>query len=158
MTRVTNSEIAELLAIAAEDAHPPLNRAFRRASRKALLWDEEAALLHQDGRSLTELPGVGPFLEKIIRKWIEPPAGTFGPRDQEAFSDQDAGPFYTPEKTSLDSAGKRPSANAPGWWLTHRKAKTRITLSTLALIKSRDVKAFGTLTGGCGFDFHKSTI
>jgi hypothetical protein len=33
---LTNSQIAELLAIAAEDAAAPLNRAYRRASRKAL--------------------------------------------------------------------------------------------------------------------------
>ena len=68
---LTNSQIAELLAIAGEDAKPPLNRAYRRASRKALLWEEEAACLHQEGRALTDLPGVGPYLEKIIRRWIE---------------------------------------------------------------------------------------
>ena len=66
-----NSQIAELLAIAGDDAKPPLNRAYRRASRKALLWEEEAACLYQEGRSLMELPGVGPYLEKIIRGWIE---------------------------------------------------------------------------------------
>ncbi|PYX50325.1 MAG: hypothetical protein DMG79_06180 [Acidobacteria bacterium] len=68
---LTNSQIAELLAMAGEDAKPPLNRAYRRASRKALLWEEEASHLNQEGRSLTELPGVGPYLEKIIRGWIE---------------------------------------------------------------------------------------
>ena len=68
---LTNSQIAELLAIAGDDAKPPLNRAYRRASRKALLWDEETTCLYQEGRSLTELPGVGPYLEKIIRGWIE---------------------------------------------------------------------------------------
>ena len=68
---LTNSQIAELLAIAGEDAKPPLNRAYRRASRKALLWEEEAICLHQEGRALTDLPGVGPYLEKIIREWIE---------------------------------------------------------------------------------------
>ncbi len=35
-----------------------------------MLWEEEAARLNQEGRSLTELPGVGPYLEKIIRGWI----------------------------------------------------------------------------------------
>ena len=55
---LTNSQIAELLAMAGEDAKPPLNRAYRRASRKALLWEEEASHLNQEGRSLTELPGV----------------------------------------------------------------------------------------------------
>jgi histidinol phosphatase-like PHP family hydrolase len=68
---LTNGQIAELLAIAGDDAKPPLNRAYRRASRKALLWEEEAACLYQEGRSLTELPGVGPYLERIIRGWIE---------------------------------------------------------------------------------------
>jgi hypothetical protein len=68
---LTNSQIAELLAIAGDDAKPPLNRAYRRASRKALLWEEEATCLHQEGRALTDLPGVGPYLEKIIRGWIE---------------------------------------------------------------------------------------
>jgi len=68
---LTNSQIAELLAIAGDDAEPPLNRAYRRASRKALLWEEEASCLYREGLSLTELPGVGPYLEKIIRGWIE---------------------------------------------------------------------------------------
>jgi putative hydrolase len=68
---LTNSQIAELLARAGDDAKPPLSKAFRRASRKALLWPEEASLLYQEGRSLTELPGVGPYLEKTISRWIE---------------------------------------------------------------------------------------
>ena len=34
---LTNANIAELLATAAEDMVSPLNRAYRRASRKALL-------------------------------------------------------------------------------------------------------------------------
>jgi hypothetical protein len=57
--------------MAAEDLVAPLNRAYRRASRRALLWTEEASALYRDGRSLTELPGIGPYLEKILRKWIE---------------------------------------------------------------------------------------
>lgn len=63
---LTNSQIAELLAIAAEDAPAPLDRAYRRAPRKALLWPMEAsALLYKSG-SLTELPGVGPYLNKLF--------------------------------------------------------------------------------------------
>ena len=50
---LTNSQIAELLAIAAEDAPAPLDRAYRRASRKALLWPVEVATLLHEGRSLT---------------------------------------------------------------------------------------------------------
>jgi histidinol phosphatase-like PHP family hydrolase len=68
---LTNSQIAELLAIAAEDAPAPLDRAYRRASRKALLWPLEVSALLQEGRSLTELPGVGPYLKKIISRWTK---------------------------------------------------------------------------------------
>jgi histidinol phosphatase-like PHP family hydrolase len=68
---LTNSQISELLANAGDDAKPPLSKAYRRASRKALLWQEEASFLFLTGRSLTELPGVGPYLEKTIGKWIE---------------------------------------------------------------------------------------
>jgi hypothetical protein len=68
---LTNSQVFELLATAGEDAKPPLSRAYRRASRWVLLWPEVASSLYQAGRSLTELPGVGPYLEKAIGKWIE---------------------------------------------------------------------------------------
>src|ERR1041385_2220849 len=46
-----NSAIAELLAIAAENAKMPLQKALRRASRKAFMWAEEAAVMVQSGRS-----------------------------------------------------------------------------------------------------------
>jgi len=78
---ITNSEIAELLAGAAETAKMPLQKALRRASRKAFLWDEEAALMVAQGRSLTELPGVGPSLERIIGRWIESPPPVPSPPD-----------------------------------------------------------------------------
>jgi hypothetical protein len=68
---LTNSQIAELLAIAAEDAPAPLDRANRRASKKVLLWPVEVSTLLNEDRSLTELPGVGPYLNKIISRWIE---------------------------------------------------------------------------------------
>ena len=68
-----NSDIAELLALAAENAKMPLQKALRRASRKALMWPEEAAAMAQEDRSLTELPGVGPSLNNIIRRWIDDP-------------------------------------------------------------------------------------
>jgi hypothetical protein len=70
---LSNSAIAELLAIEAETAKMPLQKALRRTSRKAFLWPEEAALLVRERRSLTELPGVGPYLSKVIRSWIEDP-------------------------------------------------------------------------------------
>ena len=50
----------------------------RRASRRAFLWPEEASSLQKLGRSLTELQGIGPYLEKTIRRWFDdaslPPA------------------------------------------------------------------------------------
>lgn len=68
-----NSSIAELLAVAAENAKMPLQKALRRASRKALMWPDEATIMVEEDRSLTELPGVGPSLNKIIRRWIDDP-------------------------------------------------------------------------------------
>ena len=68
-----NSSIAELLAVAAESAKMPLQKALRRASRKAFMWPEEVTDLLQEDRSLTELPGIGSSLDKIIRRWIDDP-------------------------------------------------------------------------------------
>lgn len=71
---LSNSDIAELLAVAAETAKMPLQKALRRASRKALFWEEEAAVLLEQSRSLAEeLPGVGTSLDRIIRRWIDDP-------------------------------------------------------------------------------------
>ena len=70
---LSNSAIAELLAVAAETAKMPLQKALRRASRKAFLWEEEATLMFDQGRSLTELPGIGTSLDRIIRRWIDNP-------------------------------------------------------------------------------------
>lgn len=69
---LSNRSIAELLAREAETARRPLQRGFRRAARRAFLWPDEAAQLVRD-RSLTELPAIGTYLEKIIRRWIEEP-------------------------------------------------------------------------------------
>lgn len=76
-----NSAIAELLAVAADDARMPLQKALRRASRKAFMWGEEAALLVRVGRCLTELPAVGPTLSRMIRNWIEDPPSVPKPPD-----------------------------------------------------------------------------
>jgi histidinol phosphatase-like PHP family hydrolase len=70
---LTNCSIAELLAIEAETAKQPLQKALRRASRRAFLWPEEASQLVMEGRSLEEFPGVGPYLDKVIRHWIQNP-------------------------------------------------------------------------------------
>lgn len=72
---LTNSDIAELLAREAEHAKMPAQKALRAASRRAFMWPEEAAELVQQGRSLTELPKVGPFIDKVIQRWLDnPPA------------------------------------------------------------------------------------
>src|ERR1700732_3393498 len=74
-----NASIAQLLAIEGDAAKPPLQKAFRRASRRAFLWPDKAAQLLRERRSLTELAGVGPYLEKIIRRWIENPPPVAAP-------------------------------------------------------------------------------
>ena len=68
---LTNAEIAELLALEAESSRPPAQRALRRASRRAFLWDEEAVALIRSRRPLTELSGVGPYIGRLIRDWIK---------------------------------------------------------------------------------------
>ena len=70
---LTNACIAELLAREAEQAREPLIKAFKRASRAAFLWPVEAEELLRQGRSLTELRGIGPFLEKCLRQWMDHP-------------------------------------------------------------------------------------
>ena len=75
MSRVlTNADLAELLAIEAEHAKYPAQKALRRASRRAFLWPKEAASLLEQGHPLTELTAVGPYLEKLITRWMEKPS------------------------------------------------------------------------------------
>lgn len=69
--KLTNSDIAELLAVAGETAKGTLRKALRRASRKSFLWPEQATDVVRDGRSLEELPGIGPSLSRIITRWIQ---------------------------------------------------------------------------------------
>ena len=70
---LSNTDIAELLAQKAETETGILARAFRRAARNAFLWPEEVSDLLAQTRSLTELRGIGPFIEKQVRQWIEKP-------------------------------------------------------------------------------------
>ncbi|HVE76836.1 MAG TPA: PHP domain-containing protein [Actinomycetota bacterium] len=70
---LTNKQLAELLAIQAETAKGHLQRAFRRASRKAFTWPEEASVLAEKGISLQELEGVGPFLARQLHEWLDDP-------------------------------------------------------------------------------------
>ena len=68
-----NQGIAELLARESEEAKFPAQRALRRAARRAFLWEEEAAAVLQARRPLTELSGVGPYIEKVILGWLDHP-------------------------------------------------------------------------------------
>lgn len=68
-----NQNIAELLAREAEKLEFPAKRALRRAARRAFLWEEEASGLAQARRPLTELSGVGPYIEKLILRWFDNP-------------------------------------------------------------------------------------
>jgi histidinol phosphatase-like PHP family hydrolase len=76
---VTNANLAELLALEAAKVGPPLNRAFRRASRRAFLWPEEAKDIVRRGGSLAELQGIGPYLERTLQKWIANPPSAEAP-------------------------------------------------------------------------------
>jgi hypothetical protein len=76
---LTNASLAELLAREADKVTPALTRAFRRASRRAFLWPEEAADLIRSGRSLTELQGIGPYLEKVLKTWLADPPPDLNP-------------------------------------------------------------------------------
>src|SRR4029453_13265927 len=77
--RLSNSEIAELLAAEAETAKYPVQRAMRKAGRAAFLWPFEGTDLWRQKGALTELAGIGPFLEKIISNWIEKPPARRSP-------------------------------------------------------------------------------
>lgn len=63
-----------MLALEAANASHFIQRALRRASRKAFLWNEEATDLFEQNCSLTELSGVGPYIAKVIMRWIEEPS------------------------------------------------------------------------------------
>ena len=68
-----NIELAELLAREAEQHEEHRGRALRRASRRALVWPDDAAELLAKGQSLSVLPAVGPWVARIIEGWVEKP-------------------------------------------------------------------------------------
>jgi histidinol phosphatase-like PHP family hydrolase len=70
---LSNTDIAELLAREAQRETGILSRAFRRAARSAFLWPENVTDLAAQNRSLTELRGIGPFIETQIRRWLDKP-------------------------------------------------------------------------------------
>lgn len=65
-----NAAIAELLAREGENAEGHLRRAFNHAARAAYGWPIECADLLAQGRSLTELNGIGPYLSRRIKDWL----------------------------------------------------------------------------------------
>ena len=73
---LTNGQLAELLALAAEEEERGGNRerALRRAARAAHFWPVEAQSLLEADRSLTELPSVGPWLARVLHDWIVDPS------------------------------------------------------------------------------------
>jgi hypothetical protein len=72
--QLTNSELAELLAVEAGIANSPFAaKALRKASRQALSWEVEAAQLKRESLPFTELAGVGPYIGKMIQEWFENP-------------------------------------------------------------------------------------
>jgi len=70
---LTNAQLAELLARAAENEEGHRQRALRRASRGAFTWPEEATRLLERGRPLTDLPAVGPWVARTVASWLESP-------------------------------------------------------------------------------------
>jgi histidinol phosphatase-like PHP family hydrolase len=72
---LSNAELSELLCLAAEQGgrSDQQRRALRRAGRAAFRWPIEAAALVAQGRSLTELRAVGPWLSRTIGEWIADP-------------------------------------------------------------------------------------
>ena len=75
LPRVTlsNAQLSELLADAADHEEGHRGRALRKASRAALRWPEEAAEVAAEGRSLTELDRVGPWVGRLLHGWFEEP-------------------------------------------------------------------------------------
>ena len=70
---LTNAQLADLLAQEGESHGGILSRAYRRAARSAFLWPEAAAAIINRGGSLLELPGVGPYIAKKLKEWLDRP-------------------------------------------------------------------------------------
>ena len=68
-----NRSLAERLSLAAANAEGHLARAYRRAARAALLWPVEARDLVAHGGALTDLPAIGPYLARVLARWVAEP-------------------------------------------------------------------------------------
>ena len=58
------------MAREAEQAKQPLQRALRRASRRAFLWPVEVEDMVRKGEGLTQLARIGPCLNKLLLRWL----------------------------------------------------------------------------------------
>jgi putative hydrolase len=134
---LTNSDVAELLATEAEGARQPLQKAFRRAARKALLWPVEASQLRQDGRSLTDFPGIGPYLEKIVSQWLNfPPSIPTAPDIRKNFL------TWTEAQSILHKA--------PAW---SRAAKGDLQMHTLWSDGSGSIQEMADAADALGYEY-----
>lgn len=71
---LTNAQLSELLLLAArEETIAHRQAVLARAARLAFYWPVEASSSLGDERSLTELRGVGPWIARRIRAWLEDP-------------------------------------------------------------------------------------
>ncbi|MDQ4149477.1 MAG: PHP domain-containing protein [Actinomycetota bacterium] len=82
---MSNAHLGNLLASASTRASGNLARALRRAARLSLLWREEAELVYREGRSLTELEGVGPHLARLITGLLDDPPDEIGSVNRHPF-------------------------------------------------------------------------
>jgi histidinol phosphatase-like PHP family hydrolase len=71
--RLDNAALSELLSLEAREEHDHRRRALERASKAAWTWTVEAADVVADGKNLTELPTVGPWVAAKIEAWLEHP-------------------------------------------------------------------------------------
>jgi histidinol phosphatase-like PHP family hydrolase len=82
----SNEGLRELLAAAAELEDGHRQRALRRASRAAMTWPDEASALVEEGRSLTELRSVGPWVAGTIEAMLaDPPEVPEPPAERRGF-------------------------------------------------------------------------
>jgi hypothetical protein len=70
---LSNGVLADLLWRASDEETTHRRRALRKAAAAARFWREEAAHLEEEGRSLTELRAVGPWVAEKIHAWIDEP-------------------------------------------------------------------------------------
>jgi hypothetical protein len=68
-----NGQLAALLLQAASEQDGHRRLALERAAKEAWRWPEEASALAADGRSLTELTSVGPWVAQQIHDWLDAP-------------------------------------------------------------------------------------